>query len=233
MPPTSSSCPGDIMELESIQRVADRYRIEGYEVLVGPRGDAIPSFASGFEPDLIATKPGESIIVEVKSHRFDLAESPQIAELAEITNSQPGWRFDLVVEEPETPVEKAAHEAGEPSDNELAAILDAADDLAERGHSPYACVIAWAGLEAAMRRVRDQVEFFGRTTPNELMRTLYSHGILSREQFEKMRDSYKIRTQLVHGLIPPKVEADSAHFLTATARSLLGDDDRFGGRAAG
>jgi REase_AHJR-like len=233
MPPTPSNSPSNVMELDSISNIANRYRSEGYEVIVHPEGDDIPPFAHGLRPDMIARKPGESVIVEVKSHRFDLENSPEVARLAEITNAQPGWRFDLVIAEPESPAEKAAQEASEPSDTQLAKILDTADALADGGHSPYACVIAWAGLEAAMRRVRKEVELYGRTAPNELMRTLYSNGLLSREQFEKMRAAFKVRTQLVHGLVPENIEPESAHFLTATARYLLGGDEGPRGRVAG
>ena len=62
---------------------------------------------------------------------------------------------------------------------------------------------------------------YGRTTPTELMRTLYSNGFLSREQFERLRESYKIRSQVVHGLVPPKVDPELVHYVTATARYLV------------
>src|SRR6202167_4938946 len=102
-------------------------------------------------------------------NRIDLSKERQIGSLAEIVNARPGWRLDLVVLEPETTVEKAAQEAAEPSDEQLAQILKTADELSEKGYSPYACVVAWGGLEAAMRRLRGDVELYGRTTPAELM----------------------------------------------------------------
>jgi uncharacterized protein YutE (UPF0331/DUF86 family) len=140
--------------------------------------------------------------------------------LAEIVNVQPGWRLDVVVLEPETAVEKAAQEAAEPSDEELAQILKAAEELADQGYSPYACVIAWGGLEAAMRRIRDGAELSGRTTPTELIRTLYGNGFLSREQFDRLKESYKIRSQVVHGLVPLQVDPELVRYVTATARHL-------------
>ena len=51
--------------------------------------------------------------------------------LAEIVNAQPGWRLDLVVLEPETAIEKAAEDAAEPSDDQLARFLEAAEDLVD------------------------------------------------------------------------------------------------------
>ena len=140
-------------------------------------------------------------------------------------NAHPGWRLDLVVLEAETTVEKAAQEAAEPSDEQLAQILKTADELSEKGYSPYACVVAWGGLEAAMRRLRGEAELYGRTTPTELMRTLYGNGFLSREQFERLRESYKIRSQVVHGLVPGQVDPALVRYVTTTARYLVSGEE--------
>jgi REase_AHJR-like len=220
--PTSSNYPSDAMQQESLERVAQRYRDEGYEVVVRPSAEQIPPFIKDFQPDLIATRGSEGVIVEIKMNRMDLSADHEISRLAETVNARPGWRLDLVVLEPETTLEKAAQEAAEPSDEQLAQILKTADELSEKGYSPYACVVAWGGLEAAMRRLRTDAEFYGRTTPTELMRTLYGNGFLTREQFERLRDSYKIRSQVVHGLVPDQVDPDVVRYVTTTARYLVG-----------
>jgi hypothetical protein len=209
------------MEHQSIERIARRYRDEGYDVIVHPQGDQIPPFLAGFPLDMLATRGNEGVVVEVKTKRIDLSSDPSAARLAEIVNAQPGWRLDLVVLEAETQVERAAQEASEPSDEQLDQILKTADELTEKGYAPYACVVAWSGLEAAMRRVRAEGELYGKTTATELMRTIYGNGILSREQFDKLRESYKIRTQVVHGLVPSQIDPDLIPYLTATARYLL------------
>lgn len=218
--PPSSNCRSDAMEQEAIERIAKQYRDEGYDVIVHPRGDQVPAFAVDFEGDLIATRGNEGVVAEIKTNRLDLARDPQITRLAQIVNAQPGWRLDVVVLEPETTLEKAAQEAAEPSDEELAQILKAAEELADQGYSPYACVVAWGGLEAAMRRIRDGAELYGWTTPTELMRVLYGNGFLTREQFDRLKESYRIRSQVVHGLVPLQVSPESVRYVTATTRSL-------------
>jgi hypothetical protein len=210
------------MEHESIEKIARRYRDEGYDVVVHPdEGGLLPPLLAGFQPDLIATRGNESVVIEIKTKRIDLSNDPNITRLAEIIDGQPGWRLDLVVLEPETTFEKMAQEGAEPSDEQLFQTLRTAEELADKGYAPSACVIAWAGLEAAMRRTRGDAELYGRATPIELMRTLYSNGFLSREQFDRLRDSFKIRSQVVHGLVPPKVDSEMVRFLTATARYLV------------
>jgi hypothetical protein len=209
------------MEQEALERVAKRYQDEGYDVIVHPHVDQVPPFAAGFQLDLVAARGIQSVVVVIKTNRIDLSNDPQITRLAEIVNAQPGWRLDLVVLESETALQKAAQEAVEPSDEQLAEILKTADDLTEKGYVPYACVIAWGGLEAAMRRLRDDSELYGRTTPTELLRSLYGNGFLSREQFQRLKESYKIRTQVAHGLVPPQVDPELVRYVTAIARDLV------------
>jgi Holliday junction resolvase len=213
------------MEQKSFEKVAQRYREEGYDVVVRPHRDQIPPFVKDFQVDLIATRGNEGVVVEIKTNRIDLSSDHQLTQLAEIVNMQPGWRLDLVVLEQETAIQKAAQDGTEPSDEQLAQILKTAEDLVDKGYTPYAYVVAWGGLEAAMRRVRDGAELYGQTAPAELMRTLYGNGFLSREQFERLRESYKIRTQVVHGLVPPRIDSELVRFVTATARHLAYDEE--------
>ncbi|QEH34936.1 hypothetical protein OJF2_34810 [Aquisphaera giovannonii] len=209
------------MDQESLAKIARRYRDEGYEVVVAPRPEQLPPFLAGFRVDIMATRGSEGVVIEVKLNRMDLARDADITRLAEIVHSEPGWKLDLVVLESETQIEKATQDAAEPSDDQLFQILRTADELADKGHAPFACVIAWSGLEAAMRRPRGDVEVHGRATPSEMMRALYSNGVLSREQFEQLRESYKVRSQVVHGLVPGEVAPDLVRHITATARYLV------------
>ena len=221
----SSNSPGETMEQEVIERVAQRYRDEGYVVMLQPPEDQVPPFAAGFQLDLIAQKGSERVIVEIKTNRIDLSRDEQIIRLADLVSAHPGWRLDVVVLESETAVDRAVHEAAEPSDEQLAEILNTAENLANQGYAPYACVVAWGGLEAAMRRLRDEAELYGRMAPHELMRSLYGNGFLSREQFERLRESYKIRSQVVHGLVPGQVNPEMVRYVTATARNLASREE--------
>ena len=90
------------VEAQIVARVADDYRRRGYEVHIEPASNAIPEFLRGFHPDLIARKPGDSVVVEVKvGTRTSAAE--QLREIAERVNQEPGWRFSLVFADPDRP----------------------------------------------------------------------------------------------------------------------------------
>jgi hypothetical protein len=53
-------------EAQVIAKVAEDYRRRGYDVDVVPQGPRLPEFLGGFQPDLIARSPSESVVVEVK-----------------------------------------------------------------------------------------------------------------------------------------------------------------------
>ena len=85
----SSNYPSDAMQQEAPERVAQRYRDEGYQVIVRPFGEQIPPFLAGFQPDLIAIRGNEGVIVEIKINRMDLSSDHQISRLAEIVKLVP------------------------------------------------------------------------------------------------------------------------------------------------
>ena len=212
-------------ESEALRQVAKHYEDEGYSVILQPHGADVPSFASGLQIDLIATRGDENVIVEVKTTRGDVERDPHVQRLAQIVSAQPNWRFDLVVTEGETSVEKVADDAAEPSMDQILEMLDRAEAISGTGDLQGAYVHAWAGLEAAMRRVKNEVNLYGRIAPNELMRVLYSNGILAPDEFNTLKQSYAIRTQVVHGLIPAKIDLVPLYRVTAIARKLLAGNE--------
>ncbi len=72
-----------------------------------------------------------------------------------------------------------------------------------------------------MRRLRLDAELYGRTTPTELLRMLYSNGFLSRKEFESAREAWNIRTQSVHGFVPPEVDPALIEDTIALARKVM------------
>jgi hypothetical protein len=88
----------------------------------------------------------------VKESREDLRKDPDVSRMAEVVNAQSGWRFDLVVLNKDRESDVVAREAEEPSVEALAQALDRAEQAARAGQTTAALVLAWASLEAAMRR---------------------------------------------------------------------------------
>jgi uncharacterized protein YutE (UPF0331/DUF86 family) len=215
------------MDMEQrIQAVAQQYRDGGYTVFVRPHDDAVPAFAKDHGVDILAKKGDENVIVQVALNRDDFARRPQWQRLAEMANAASGWRFDLVVLEPETQIDRAAAEAREPSDKEIALMLDRAERMLNTGDVESACVYAWGALEAAMRRVRDEAQLHGRNTPREIMGALYSNGFLAKQEFDLLRSSFQVRTQVVHGLVHAKIDPAMVHSVIEIARRLIGAGEK-------
>lgn len=209
------------MELTALHQVAQKYRDEGYEVILEPRGDAVPSFLSGFQPDLLARRGDEGIVAEVAYKRIDLSDDAQLSAMAERINRQPGWRLDVIVLEHETMAERAVHAGTEPEDEQIGSMIEAAEMMAASGFLPFAYVAALSSLEAVMRNICQNAELYPHNTVMDCLRNIYSHDILSRKQFIALREAFKVRSQIVHGLVPPPLDAEAIQFVTAVTKSLL------------
>ena len=93
------------METEShieqrIREVERQYQSKGYAVTVKPRHDQLPDFLSPYQPAVLACGDEESVIVEVKSGAA-LKKADSLKELAQTIQAHSGWRFELVVVNPE------------------------------------------------------------------------------------------------------------------------------------
>jgi len=218
---------------QELKQVAKRYEEEGYAVVIHPRREQLPSFAKPFVVDILATKGDQSVLAVVRRKRRDLADEALLSQLAEITNAKPAWRFDLVITEPESPIEKVADKAREPTREELSRMLERARVVGTKGFPEMALVSAWAVLEAAMRRLRDDGELYGQTTPTELLVTLYSNGFMSRREFDRAKAAWRLRTEIVHGFVRPKVAAALVDDVMALAKKMIGSDEPAASQAVG
>jgi len=127
-------------QAEALQSVASRYKQDGYEVVLRPSGHALPKPLNRFRPDLVARGPHETVVVEVKS-RSDLVKEPHLAQLAQTVEQIPGWRFEMVVVNPEV-------ESSVPLDErsltkrQILRRLDEAAQLHTDGHAEAASLLA-------------------------------------------------------------------------------------------
>ncbi|MBI1915512.1 MAG: hypothetical protein HYS12_12375 [Planctomycetes bacterium] len=210
------------MDLEKeLERIAQQYRAEGYAVVTHPDKDHLPGFAD-FGVDLVATRGNEKVLAQVKHTRADVEADSSLSRTAEVTNAQPGWRYDLIVLSEGDPFRRITRGAREPSSEEIDQALAEIDMLLQAGQMRAALVFAWAMLEAAMRQVASSIELhMPKTTPMELLRTLYGNGVMSREEFALLRESFRLRTEIVHGLVSPPVDLEIVRGIVASIRRLL------------
>jgi hypothetical protein len=209
---------------KELERIAQQYRDEGYAVITHPDRDHLPGFAADSGADLMVTRGNERVLVQVKRSRADVEADPNLAQRADIINRQPGWRYDLVVLEPDNPLRRLA---GEPTVDQINLILAEAERV-QAVSSRAAFVLAWSALEAAMRRYAKRVGLNGTvgTQPLLMVRELYSQGYVSPEDFTRLEATRRLRTEIVHGLAPPEVDAATVQAVENLARRLLDESEK-------
>ncbi|MGH7335764.1 MAG: hypothetical protein ACREKS_24045 [Candidatus Rokuibacteriota bacterium] len=185
------------LESQVIARVAEDYRRRGYDVDVVPQGARVPDFLGGYQPDLIARSPAESVVVEVKvGTRTSVVE--RFREVVETVNRQPGWRFSLVFVNPNQP-----DDISEAQPAPLAMLRERvrnANALVQTGQSEAAFLLFFSGLEGILRFLGQRAQLpLESLPPSTLIRELYSAGEINREQFESLMRLLPIRNSLVHG----------------------------------
>jgi REase_AHJR-like len=185
------------LESQVIAKVAQDYRRRGYDVEVEPRGPGLPEFLGGFQPDLIARSPTESVIVEVKvGTRTSVAE--RLREIVERVNRQPGWRFSLVFVSPDQPDYVSDAQAAPLS--LLEERVQNAEAALRSGQSEAAFLLLFSALEGLLRFLGHRAQLPLESLPSSaLIRELYSAGEITREQFERLMRLLPVRNRLVHG----------------------------------
>src|SRR5438105_4649787 len=109
------------MDIEpSLANVADRYRSQGYQVVVHPEPKDLPDFAKTFKVEIVARRADGSALVSAKRSPKELEGDPNVAKYAEITENEAGWRFDVVVLGPNDETKMPdKRDAKEPSDEDF------------------------------------------------------------------------------------------------------------------
>jgi len=203
-------------EQEALEQAAEKYRQEGYTVLIRPSSDDLPGPIEGHRIDLLARRGAETVAVQVecRDRHFDVVPT------AEIVKAQPGWSYDLIV----VPVNGSDElpPGTTASATDVQSFLAEAERLLEQGTPRSAFLIAWSAVEAVLREAarREELGVESRL-PRSILKALLAHEIISREDHEKLQHSLDMRSRLVHGLSPDALEGTDVRYLVAVAKQLL------------
>lgn len=102
-PPESIPCPGECRvrlvtsKRQQLQRIAERYRSEGYEVWLDPAPELMPARLGWLRGDLIAQRGDEHVLVLVDGEDNQLQFLADI--VGDIVGDIAGWRLDVHVAE--------------------------------------------------------------------------------------------------------------------------------------
>jgi hypothetical protein len=205
-----------------LEQLAERYRDQGYTVILNPTPNDLPSFANDFKVEILASRPDGNVLASAKASSQEFERDKNLSRYAEIIARQQGWRYDVFVLGPQAPI-PASGTITDASDDEIERTLASAEHLLRAGFKPQAVLASWAALESAMRhRLRSlgaKAEWG--TSPRSMINELLSIGVLTHSDSRDIEEFSRLRNIIVHGFSVPELRPDTVSFLASTARRLL------------
>jgi hypothetical protein len=189
---------------EKVKSLADKYRSEGFRVLVAPKKDELPELPfdlGNYLPDIIATKDELGLIIEVKTS-INRVSVDNLQDIAHKISEHPGWRFILVTLEDVEDESLPGITEQLPSWIELINYLSHTQQLIEINEIEPAYLFLWSIFEGALRK--RAVEFsipIERLPLIKLLKQMYTLGELSISQYDTIQACVKDRNRLAHGYI--------------------------------
>ena len=133
------------IERAALEKAAERYRRDGYDVVVEPIRDELPERFRRFPPDMIARRDREVVAVDVVT-KGSRSSGERARVTAEAAREIAGWEYELIVLPKPRPERKPMSEA------DAAARLKTSELVAD--HDPAASVLlTWTAAEWALRRL--------------------------------------------------------------------------------
>jgi hypothetical protein len=207
-------------EREFVEHIARDYRMNGYVVILHPDKDNLPPGLEGRGIDMIAEGKGEKIAVQLKS-RYQLVDLDAVRQLEEQMKGQPGWRLELIVVPPEDGSE-VPRNGTEADTGYIRSMMDEVTAALVAHLLRSAFIMAWAAAEAALREVaREQGLTKELEAPRFLLKTVYSNGGISREDYDGAEQAFQVRNVLVHGFRPVNLQRRDVEFLLDFTNRLL------------
>src|SRR5206468_812024 len=118
---------------QRLNHVADGYRAQGYKVVVQPGPDDLPDFAKDFKVEIVARRDDRCVLASVKGSQSDLEADQEIPRYAEVTSTEPGWRFDVFVLGSESQPMPDKKDAKEPSEEDIRRALEDVERILQAG----------------------------------------------------------------------------------------------------
>jgi uncharacterized protein YutE (UPF0331/DUF86 family) len=209
------------LERERLLQLAEEYRDKGYEISFHPNPEDLPDFLRNYRPDMIVRREDEAVIIEVKSRRSLNSSSRQyLQNLAQSVEQHPGWRFELVMTNPEDAVysPKAESSLQQP---EIETRLQVARQLATQ-HPESAILYSWSLVEATLRLVAEHEGMsLQRLDPLYLVKQLVTEGVISRPEYQLLMDALSLRNAIAHGFKATQITQESVYQLIDVAEQLL------------
>lgn len=179
--------------------LAEELREKGYVVNLQPKSELLPFDLENYQPDIVATKGTEGLIIEIKSSakRISIDKFHNIS--SEISKHD-GWRFILVTLDDEGVDLFSYSIESLPSREEINERKEKIEQLIAIDIFDAALLYLWSTLESCLRILALDTNIpIERLSFNKLSDHLYSNGELSIDQHEYLKQLIGVRNQVAHG----------------------------------
>ena len=207
-----------------LERLADRYRGQGYDVTISPGPNALPPFVKGFKVDLLAERSDGNILVAAKTDKADIERDLHLVDFADTVAKQRGWRFDLTLLGFPPPLAMSTpQQVDDLTEKQIDEQFRVAAKLHNLGFEPQAALTAWAAFESAMRyrlRALGQKVEYG-ASPRSQLNELISSGEIDHGQFHQLEGLMGVRNVIAHGFASPPIGRDAIEFLAKIGLKVM------------
>ena len=209
------------LERERLLKLAEEYREKGYEVFFHPNPEDLPDFLNHYRPDMILRRGEENVVIEVKSRSSLNSSSNQyLGNLAQAVEKHPGWRFELVMTNPEDTTYSLKAEASLQK-HEIESQLQVVRQLTTQ-HPESAILYSWSLVEATLRLIAQKEELsLERFDPHYLVKQLATEGIISKSEYQLLMNALPLRNSIAHGFKTTQLTQNSVSELIELIEQLL------------
>lgn len=203
-------------EESPLQDIAKKYKERGYTVIIDPPSKQLPKFLTKFNPDMIAQRQDESVVIQVKSAGKKRGTN-YWRELSSVLQNHPGWRLEVVVggQSKRTPSQNLKKE-------QIKERLQEGQELAQQKLFAASLLITWSAVEAAMRLAsKNQDIDLPNLLPATVISRLYSDGLLSRDEYDFLVNCMSLCNSVAHGFQNGEIKASTINRLQRIASQFL------------
>ncbi|MEH2352042.1 hypothetical protein [Nostoc sp.] len=209
------------LERERLLKLAEEYREKGYEVFFHPNPEDLPDFLNHYRPDMIVRRGDENVVIAVKSRSSLNSSSNQyLGNLAQAVEKHPGWRFELVMTNPEDTTYSLKAEASLQQD-EIESQLQVARQLTTQ-HPESAILYSWSLVEATLRLIAQKEELsLKKFDPRYLVNKLVTEGVISKSEYQLLMNALPLRNSIAHGFKTTQITQNYVYELIELTEQLL------------
>ena len=195
------------------------FETRGYRFIKEPDPATLPEFLKGRHLDAVAEKPGDNVIIELKTRR---SRAGDILAQDLRNRLEPGWSLQVIYGADQEPENAVVPVANTPT---FKREIEEIESLISGNHRRAAFVLTWSLLEAAVHRLRGTAPFRGM---GQLVQFIAMQGLINTIEERRLRDLVRLRSQVVHGGLDAMVGHDDITFVHDIVLRILESDPSVG-----